>query len=58
MIIIERKCTYNANNKPKVIWRVKGSNNTIIVFKTKREAFDYVSMVNAWDNTLNSLRLS
>ena len=58
MIIIQRKCTYNASNKPKITWHVKVSKGAILVFKTKRAAIEYSSMVNAWDDTLNSLRLS
>jgi hypothetical protein len=58
MIIIERKCTYTATNKPKITWLVKGSKGTIIVFKTKRAAIEYSRMIDAWDDTLKSLHLS
>ena len=55
MIIIQRKCTYTTTNKPKVTWHVQDLDKTIQVFKTKKAAFDYANMVNAWDSTLNNM---
>jgi hypothetical protein len=55
MIILERKCTYTATNRPKVTWQFKTAGGTVLVFKTKTAALEYASMMNAWQDTLENM---
>jgi hypothetical protein len=55
MIYVQRNTVYTDGKRPKVLWTVRKGRETLKTFKTKREAFAFASVYDAWDLTLNGV---